>query len=107
MPDQTPPEDLTPAALKKLKRDELNDIAADAGVPDAEDLASKDEVIAAIPNPALEPEPEPDPGEVPWKVIGPRRVHDTNPGDTFRMRPSPQTALLVESGHIERLTTED
>lgn len=90
--------------LTRKSRDELDKIAADAGVPDPDALPNKDAVVEAIeaPNPALEPEPPADPGEVLWKVIGSSTVHDTKPGGTFRMRPSPQTALLVESGHIEQ-----
>ncbi len=104
----SPAADKTPDDLTRLKRDELEKVAAKAGVPNPDALPNKDAIVEAIegPNPALAPEPEPDPGELSWKVIGPATVHDTKPGGTFAARPSPQTALLVESGHIEQLTTE-
>lgn len=89
--------------LARLKRAELDKLAADAGVPNPDELANKDEVIAAIeaPNPALAPVPDPEPGERTWKVIGPHKVHDTAPGATFTADlPAAQAALLIESGHI-------
>ena len=109
MPDRTPePEDLTPAALKKLKRGELDEVAADAGVPDPEDLANKDEVIAAIPSAAFEPEPPAPPREREYEVIGPVAVHGHKPGSKFTalMQP-PQEAHLIEAGHIKRTSEED
>jgi hypothetical protein len=98
-----------PDDLTKLKRDDLDKIAAEAGVPNPDDLPNKDAVVEAIeaPNPALAPVPEADESEVEWLVIGPRRVHDTEPGGTFTATPSEQIALLVESGHIKRSNPED
>ena len=107
MPDRTPPAE-DPKALKKLPRDELNEVAAEAGVENAEDLANKDEVIAALPNPALAPVPDPPEGEVEYEVIGPQRVHDTLPGGKFTADLTPESeALLIESGHIKRTNPED
>lgn len=97
-----------PDDLKKLKRDELDKEAIKAGVPDPDELPNKDAVIEAIeaPNPALAPVPDADKGEVQWTVVGPNRVHGTAPGGTFAAAESPQIALLVESGHIERSNVE-
>ncbi len=108
MPDRTPPEDLDPAALKKLKRGELDEVAADAGVPDPEGLATKDEVIAAIPNPALAPEPPAPLAEREYEVIGPVAVHGHAHGEKFTaLIQPPQEALLIEAGHIKRTLSED
>lgn len=107
MPDKPKADEPTAAELKRLKRDDLNEAAAEAGVPNPDELANKDEVIEAMeePNPALAPVPEPDPdeGEVEWEVIGPQRVCDTPPGGKFTAAlPATQRALLIESGHIKR-----
>ncbi len=113
MPDPkskaTAADDAAAAELLKLTRDDLNEAAADAGVPNPDELPNKEAVIDAIeaPNPALAPIPEPEPGEQTYKVIGPHRVHDTNPGGTFAADiAAPQLALLIESGHIELLNSE-
>lgn len=95
--------------LTKLKRDDLNEIAAEAGVPNPDDLPNKDAVVEAIeaPNPALAPVPEPDEGEVTYKVIGPCKVHGHAPGETFTADLNPEAeALLIESGHITRSNPE-
>ena len=121
-----PDDDLT----TDLTRDELNDIAREAGVPDPDSLPNKEAVIEAVeevrarPNPALvpEPEPEPDPVEVAaampdpepepderaYQVTGPHIVLEHKPGEKFAARiPAEQEALLIESGHIKRLNQED
>lgn len=119
MPDPKP--DLTADELKKLKRDELDKVAAQAGVPNPEDLANKEEVIEAIeePNPALVqpevipdpvpppmPDPEPAPGERAYLVTGPHIVHGHQPGSKFAATiPAVSEALLIESGHIKRLNS--
>lgn len=90
-------------ALKALKRDELDKLAADAGVSNPDALPNKDAVVEAItgPNPALVPEPETELGEQEYTVVGPHRVLDHAPGDTFTaLIHDPQRALLIESGHI-------
>ncbi len=103
-------DEATAAELKRLKRDELDDVAAEAGVPNPDELPNKDAVVEAIqePNPALAPEPEPEPGEETYKVIGPHNVLGNAPGSKFTATiPADQKALLVESGHIKRLNPED
>lgn len=125
MPDK-PKADPTPEELKRLKRDELDKVAEDAGVPNPEDLANKEEVIERIEhNPALvpKPEPEPDPAEViaaqpdpepgpeerAYEVIGTQHpVFGHGHGEKFAAAiPPEQEALLVESGHIKRLNEEN
>jgi hypothetical protein len=89
--------------LKKLKRDELDDVAADHGVPAPEELPNKDAVIEAIeaPNPALAPPPPPPRTEQTYKVVGPVPVHDTKPGGEFTaLLSADQEAHLIEAGHI-------
>ncbi len=102
MPDRTPPtDDLGPAALKKLKRDELDNVAADAGVPDPEDLATKAEVIAAIPNPALAPEPPAPPAERGYIVNGTQPVFGYAPGERFtKTLTAEQEAMFIAGGHL-------
>lgn len=102
-------DELTAADLKKLKRDDLNEAAAEAGVPNPDELANKDEVIEAIqePNPALAPVPD-EPGEQTYTVVGPVEVHGHKPGSDFTAElPPEQEALLIESGHIKRTHLED
>ncbi len=96
--------------LTKLKRDDLNEIAADAGVPNPDELPNKDAVVDAIeaPNPALAIVPEPDEGEVEWTVTAPVEVLGHKPGSTFKADlPANQKALLVESGHIKRTNSQE
>lgn len=111
--------------LSKLKRDELDEVAADAGVPAPETLPNKEAVVEAIeaPNPALAPVPEPAPdpavlapqpdpevptGEQGYEVVGDRSVLGHEPGSKFAAAiPAAQEALLIESGHIKRLNLED
>lgn len=59
---------------------------------------------ADLPNPALVPEPVAvEVAEREYKVVGPLRVHDTDPGHTFKATLSPeQEAFLVDVGHITR-----
>lgn len=90
--------------------DELDKIAAKAGVPDPEGLATKDDVAAAIErgNPALVPEPEPGPGERTYLVIGPHVVYDTPPGQTFTATLAADHELsLIDAGHIQIQTKEE
>lgn len=95
--------------LEKLTREDLDDVALDRGVPDPASLPNKEAVIAAIgaPNPALavvEPEREP----VEYEVVGPRRVHETEPGGTFTaLLTAEQEAALIEGGHIKPTKKED
>ncbi len=101
----------TAADLKKLPRDDLNDAAADAGVPDPDALPNKDAVIEAIeqPNPALAPEPDPDslPRERTYVVTGVQPVFDTAPGDEFTTTmPVEQERVLLAGGHIKRKAEE-
>lgn len=96
--------------LTKLKRPALDKLAAEAGVPDPGKLPNKDAVAEAIeaPNPALAPEPDPEPGEVEYEVIGPHPVHGTATGGKFTALIAPsQLALLMESGHIKPTTEKD
>lgn len=89
--------------LKALKRDKLDKLAADAGVPNPDALPNKAAVVDAItsPNPALVEEPEVEPAEEEYTVVGPQRVFGHAPGDTFTaLIHDPQRALLIESGHI-------
>lgn len=124
MPDKTKA-DPTPEDLKRLKRDDLDKLAEEAGVADPEALPNKEAVIERIEhNPALvqEPEPEPDPvqavaalpdpepepDEHSYEVIGPLNVLGHEPGEKFTAAiPAGQRALLIESGHIKRLNPED
>ncbi len=104
----TPPADDTPDLTNT--RDELNEAAADAGVPDPESLPNKEAVLDAIeaPNPALAIVPEPDEGEVEWTVTAPVEVLGHKPGSTFKADlPANQKALLVESGHIKRTNSQE
>ncbi len=111
------PDDKTAAAkptadeLAKLKRDDLDKAAADAGVANPEALPNKDAVIDAIeePNPALAPEPDPDslPREHTYEVIGVQPTFDTAPGDQFtKTIPVEQERVLLAGGHIKRITKE-
>ncbi len=107
MPDPKP----TAAELKKLPRDDLNEAAADAGVPDPEALPNKDAVIEAIeePNPALAPLPDPDslPRERTYTVVGVQPVFDTQPGQQFTTTmPVEQEHMLTAGGHIKRIERE-
>lgn len=102
MPDPKPPAD-----LDALKRDQLDKVAAEAGVPDPGKLPNKDAVIDAIeaPNPALAVVAD-EATERTWKVTGGSTVHDTPTGGTFAAVLTPQIALLVEGGHITDITEE-
>lgn len=94
--------------LERLPRVELDDVARDAGVPDPEGLPNKQAVIAAMPNPALASEPPPPEGPRRFRVIGPRTVMDTAPGDEFDADlPTEQERTLTEAGHITRVTQGD
>ena len=112
MPD-TPKADeaMDPKALKRLPRDELDRVAADAGVPDPDDLPNKDAVVEAIqePNPALAPVAEnTEPVERAYTVIGPHIVLGHQPGSEFTaLIPAAQEALLIESGHIVKQQTPE
>jgi hypothetical protein len=54
------------------------------------------------------PDPPPAEGDVRYRVIGPRLVHDTPPGETFTATLAPgQESSLVEAGHIIRDESED
>lgn len=88
--------------LEQLKREELDKVAANAGVPDPDSLPNKDAVIDAInaPNPALVAKTAPRVAQT-YVVTGPRRVHDTDPGDEFTALFTPeQEAALITAGHI-------
>lgn len=93
-------------------REELEQQAADLGVPDPAGLPNKGALEQAIntmtPNPALVPDPPPPPSEQTYRVIGPRRVHDTPPGGTFTATLTAEhESSLVEAGHIKRIDEED
>lgn len=111
MPDKTKPADEpTAAELAKLKRADLDKAAAEAGVPNPDELPNKEAVVEAIeaPNPALAPVPEADEGEKTYEVVADRRVHDTDPGGQFTADLKPeQEALLIESGHIKIIETPE
>lgn len=47
-----------------------------------------------------EPATEEITGVVPFVVVGNHEVHDTNPGDTLMLVPSPHTEYLIAAGHI-------
>jgi hypothetical protein len=93
--------------MSEPTRDELEQQAAALGIPDPADLPNKealeDAIDKATPNPALVPDPPPPPGEQTYKVVGPRVVHDTQPGGTFTTTLTAEhEASLVEAGHIIR-----
>lgn len=94
--------------LTKLKRDELDAVAADAGVPNPDELPNKEAVVEAIeaPNPALAIVAEAE-GPVEYEVTAPVEVHGHKPGEKFTAIPDKQKALLVESGHIKRTNTQE
>lgn len=97
--------DAKPEDLKRLKRDELDEVAADAGVPAPEQLPNKDAVIDAIdaPNPALAVVP---PDDVPgtYVVTAPTAVHGHQPGEQFSMLiPADQEQLLIQSGALQKV----
>jgi hypothetical protein len=90
--------------LDKLHRDDLDARARAAGVQDPEALPNKAAVIEALEsrtNPALVPAVEAAAPKT-YVVVGPRRVHDTDPGKTFTALLTPgQESALIEGGHIE------
>lgn len=89
--------------LAQLKRDELDEAARAAGVPDPESLPSKAAVIEAMPNPALVPEVAPE-GPVEWEVCGTSTVAGHEPGETFTATFTPgQLESLVGGGAIKRV----
>ena len=112
MPDTAKnPVDLDGKALKALTRDELDEAATAAGVPDPEALPNKGAVVEAIeaPNPALAVVADPADGvhERGYEVICDRVVLDHKPGESFTaVIPAAQEALLIESGHIKRINME-
>jgi len=108
MPDLKPVADLD---LEALKRDELDKVAAEVGVPNPGKLPNKDAVIDAIeaPNPALAPVPDPDdaPRDRGYVVTGPHGVLGYAPGDTFTATiPAEQEAFLIEVGHLKHVNRE-
>ncbi len=105
------PSDPKPADLAKLKRDELDEAATKAGVPDPEALPNKEAVIDAIegPNPALAPVTAvEEPRERKYVVVGTSLVYGHARGETFKATiAAPQEALLIESGHIKRTNPQE
>lgn len=94
--------------MSEPTREELEQQAAALGIPDSADLPNKDAIDKATPNPALAPDPPPPPGEQTYRVVGPRVVHDTQPGGTFTATlDAEHEASLVEAGHIQRTDEED
>jgi hypothetical protein len=97
--------------MSEPTRDELEQQAESLGVPDPAGLPNKEALEAAIdeatPNPALVPGPPPPPSEQTYRVVGPRRVHDTPPGGTFAATLQREhESSLVEAGHIQRIDEE-
>jgi hypothetical protein len=92
-------------------REDLDARARALGVPNPELLPNKevveDAIEAALGDPAVVPEPV---GPVEWtyKVVGAQPVCDTPPGGTFTATmPLEQEKLLLEGGHIQRVTKKE
>lgn len=98
--------------MSEPTREDLEQQAAALGIPDPAGLANKealeDAIDKATPNPALVPDPAPAEGDVRYRVIGPRLVHDTAPGGTFTATLDPaRESSLVEAGHIIRVDDDE
>lgn len=96
--------------MSEPTRDELEQRATEAGVPNPERFPNKGALTEAIegPNPARAPDPPAPPGERTYRVTGPRVVHDTAPGDTFTATLTVEhEASLLDAGHIQRIDKED
>jgi hypothetical protein len=97
--------------MSELTRDELEQRAAELGVPDPAGLPNKEALEAAIeamtPNPALAPPLPPAPGPVVYEVVGPRTVNGCTRGQRFTATMSSELeSSLVEAGHIIRIEKE-